>query len=352
MPHSRRPAARSAGIGLGGENPAVAHDRLVRRAVELELPLPQQHRALAEPLDLGRVVRDEDDRAAPLLELEHLAEALPLERLVADREHLVEQEHVRVEVRRDREAEPHVHPRGVRTHGPVDRLLELGERDDLVEALADLRALEPVDRAVQEDVLATGEVGVEAGAELEQRADPSADGDAALGRLDDPGDQPQQGRLAGAVAADEADRLARLDAERDVLEREHIACLGSPAEHEQLLQASRLVRPDAEATRDPLDADLPRLHPRDGTAKCRRTSPASTSMNAGSAFGSSIRSNRIPSCLALSAASMSRSQRISRWSATNPIGQTTTSRTSQAASSLRCSRMSGPSHGSPVGDWL
>ena len=70
-------------------------------------------------------------------------------------------------------------------------------------------------------------------------------------------------------------------------------------------------------------------------------------MNAGSAFGSSIRSSRSPSSRARSAASMSRSQRISRWSATNPIGQRTTSRTSHAASSLRCSRMSGPSHGSP-----
>ena len=110
------------------------------RAVEHEPALAQQHRPLAEPLDLRRVVRDEDDRPAALLELEDLAEALALERLVADREHLVEQEHVRVQVRRDREAEPHVHPRRVGAHGPVDRLLELGERDDLVEALADLGA--------------------------------------------------------------------------------------------------------------------------------------------------------------------------------------------------------------------
>jgi hypothetical protein len=205
-------------------------------------------------------VRDEDDRAAPLLELEHLAEALSLEGLVADGEHLVEQQHVRVEMRRDREAEPHVHPRRVRAHRPVDRLLELGESDDLVEALADLRALQPVDRTVQEDVLAAREVGVEACAELQQRADPPPDGDAAPGRLDDPGDQAQQRRLPGAVPADEADGLARLDRQRHVLQRDDVCRLGSPAEHEQLLQASRLVRPDAEATRDPFDADLPRLH--------------------------------------------------------------------------------------------
>ena len=109
-----------------------------------------------------------------------LLEALALERPVADREHLVEQQHVGVEVRRDREAEPHEHPRRVRAHRHVDEVLELRERDDLVEALADVRALQPEDRAVEVDVLAAGEVGMEAGAELEQRADPAADVDAAL----------------------------------------------------------------------------------------------------------------------------------------------------------------------------
>ena len=83
-------------------------------------------------------MRDEDDRAAALLELEDLAEALALEGLVADGEDLVEEQDVGVEVRGDREAEPHVHPRRVGAHRPVDRVLELGERDDLVEALADL----------------------------------------------------------------------------------------------------------------------------------------------------------------------------------------------------------------------
>ena len=88
-------------------------------------------------------MRDEDDRAAALLELEDLAEALALERLVADGEHLVEQQHVGLDVRRDREAEPHVHPRRVRPHRQVDELLEPGERDDLVQLLADGRAASP-----------------------------------------------------------------------------------------------------------------------------------------------------------------------------------------------------------------
>ncbi len=61
----------------------------------------------------------------------------------------------------------------VRT-GQVDEPLELGERDDLVHQLAHARAAQAVDRPVEVDVLAPGEVGMEAGAELEQRRDPPA----------------------------------------------------------------------------------------------------------------------------------------------------------------------------------
>ena len=131
----------------------------------------EQHRLVAEPLDRGRVVRDEDDRPAAALEVGDLAEALLLERLVADREHLVQQQHVGLDVHRDREAEPHVHPRRVRPHRHVGERLELREGDDLLQVPVDVVALEAVDRRVQVDVLDPGELGVEAGADLDQRAD-------------------------------------------------------------------------------------------------------------------------------------------------------------------------------------
>ena len=89
---------------------------------------------------------DDDDRAALVLELVHAVEALALERLVADREHLVDEQHVGVDVDGDREAEAHVHARRVVLHLLVDELLELGELDDVVEARLDVRALEPEDR--------------------------------------------------------------------------------------------------------------------------------------------------------------------------------------------------------------
>ena len=56
-------------------------------------------------------VRHDDDRAALVLELVHAVQALALEGLVADGEHLVDEQHVGIDVDRDREAEPDVHAR-------------------------------------------------------------------------------------------------------------------------------------------------------------------------------------------------------------------------------------------------
>ena len=203
------------GIALLREQPVVLRHRLTCRPVEGELPIPEQDSPRAETLDGGRVVGDEHDRPAALLELENLAEALALELLIADGEHLVEQEHVDLEVGGNGEAEPHVHARGIRAHGHVDESLELREGHDLLEVPVDRGPLEAEDRPVQVDVLAARELRMETGAELEQRSDPAADLDPPLGRLHDPGDQPEEGRLAGAVPADQADGPARLDRERD-----------------------------------------------------------------------------------------------------------------------------------------
>ena len=70
----------------------------------------------------------------------HLAEALLLELRVADGEHLVDEQDLGLEVRRDGEREPHVHAARVALDGSVEELLDLGERDDLVELPLDLGA--------------------------------------------------------------------------------------------------------------------------------------------------------------------------------------------------------------------
>ena len=203
---------------------------------------------------------DEHDRPALLLEREDPPEALSLERLVADGEDLVQQQDVGVEERRDREPEPHRHSRRVRADGPIDRVLELGECDDLVEAALDLGPCQTLDRAVQEDVLAPGEVHVKAGAELEQRANASLSAYATRRRLDDPGDESQQRGLARSVASDQADGLAVLDGDRDIAQCPHVTRGGLSALHNEILQRPRLSSVHAKAPRDTLDVDLADLH--------------------------------------------------------------------------------------------
>ena len=153
-------------------------------------------------------MRDEEDRLAAALELGELVEALVGEAFVADGEHFVDQQHLGIDVDRDGEAEPHVHAGGVGLHRRVDELLHLGELDDLVEALVIFRLGQAEHDAVDEDVLAPGDLGMEAGAELDQRRDPSVHLDRAVGRLGDARDELQQRALAGSVAADDAERAA------------------------------------------------------------------------------------------------------------------------------------------------
>ena len=189
-----------------------------------------------------QIVRHHDERRAALLEIADGVEALPLEALVTDGERLVDENHLGVEVDRDRESEPHVHAGRVGPHGHVDEPLQLGEGDDVVEAAGDEVAGDAVERGVQEDVLAAGEIGAEAGAELEQRRDAPAGGDGAFVRFEDAGDDLEERALAAAVRADQAEGLAAGDLQGHVAQGpEGLAGLARAADRAQgpFFQAGR-----------------------------------------------------------------------------------------------------------------
>ena len=141
-------------------------------------------------------------------DLAHLAEALALEGRVADREHLVDDQDLRLEVRGDGEREAELHAARVALDGRVDEPLDLRELDDLVELALDLPPLHAEDRAVEEDVLAPGQVGVEARADLEQRSGAAPHACLARRRVGDAREDLQERGLAGAVAADDPEHLA------------------------------------------------------------------------------------------------------------------------------------------------
>src|SRR3954469_11533596 len=147
----------------------VRVNHLVGRPERPHLSALDQQRAVAVVRDRVEVVADEHHRlafGAEALERDH---ALLLEALVADREHLVEQEHVEVDLDRDRVREPHLHARREVLQLLVDEALELREGDDVVIAALELARGEAEQCPVDADVVAGGELRVEPDAELDER---------------------------------------------------------------------------------------------------------------------------------------------------------------------------------------
>ena len=80
------------------------------------------------------------------------------------------------------ETQPRVEPGRVALHRRVDQPLDVGEVNDAVKVLVDLALGQPEETATQVDVLAPGELRMEAGAQLDQRHGVAGDSHAPLGR--------------------------------------------------------------------------------------------------------------------------------------------------------------------------
>ena len=209
-------------------------------------------------------MRDEEDcHAAVVGDLVHLAEALALKGKVADREHLVDDENIRPQMRGDGEGEPHVHPAGVAFHRRIEELLGLGEGHDAVEFPVDLAPVHPQQRAVEINILAPGQLGVKAGADFEQRAHPAEQIDFAAGRRGDLRQDFEEGGFPRAVAADDAEHFAAPHFEGNVGERAELFFPSSTRERfaqllgDQFGQRGRPMLPgsQAEAFADMADRD-------------------------------------------------------------------------------------------------
>src|SRR6185369_7530605 len=181
----------------------------------------EPERAIAEIAHLLELMRDEDQRHAAVLHLLDLGDALLGELLVADGEHLVDEQDVGIDVHGDGESEADVHAGRVSLHRLIEEVADAGEFDDAIEARVDLAPRETEHDAVDVDVLPSGDLGMESGAELDERGDPSLHRHRSGGRLEDAGDDLQHRRFARAVPSDDAERLTPIDDERDVLQRRH-----------------------------------------------------------------------------------------------------------------------------------
>src|SRR4029078_11682749 len=123
----------------------------------------------------------------------------------------------------------------------------------------------------QLDILAAGELRVDAEAAAEQRSDLPFDRDRAGFRYIDAGKDVQQGAFAGAVPADQADARPVLDGEIDAVERADIdamACVSADAPRRGAASAASgherhgapLQRSAARIVDREIDGDIAEMH--------------------------------------------------------------------------------------------
>ena len=138
----------------------IGAQHLPDRAIRMNGSVPKPQCPGANGFDRSKIVRDKDHCGAFCDHGVDPVEAFLLERGITNSQDLVDEQHVGLEECCDREAEAKAHPPGVELHLTVDRRFEFGEGHDLIEACRHFRSLEPQERAVDLNVLATREIGM------------------------------------------------------------------------------------------------------------------------------------------------------------------------------------------------
>ena len=130
---------------------------------------------MIEPGDLGaeasdciKIMRNHDDGHAGALHFADVIHAFALESAVAHRQNFVDDEDFGIDVNGHGKGQACVHARRIVLHGHVDELFEFGEGHDVVEIAHHVFAADAHQRAVEEDVFASCEVGVKAGTQFKQ----------------------------------------------------------------------------------------------------------------------------------------------------------------------------------------
>lgn len=204
----------------------VAVDDVVGGADGDDFAVEHEGGAGGEALDHAEVVGDEEDGDAAFLKFFKFVDAAVGEDGVADGEGFVDDENFGLNVDGGGEGEADVHAAGILFYGAVHEVADFGEGGDGGEGGFDFGAGETDDLAVEDDVFAAGEFGVEAGAEFEERGDAAGGDDSSAGGLHDAGDDLEEGAFAGAVRADEGEDFAGFHGDGDIAEGPEILRAG------------------------------------------------------------------------------------------------------------------------------
>lgn len=168
-------------------------------------------------LDGLHIVADEDYGAGAFGgDSLHFAETFSLEGGIADRENFVDEENIGFEMSGHGEGKAHIHTRGVAFYRGIEEAFYVGKGDDFIEFGSNFGMTHSEDSAIEKDILAAAEFGVEASTDLEEAGDTSSIGDGPGGGLGNAAKEFKEGGFAGAIVADHAKDLSLADIESDI----------------------------------------------------------------------------------------------------------------------------------------
>src|ERR671924_56386 len=119
----------------------------------------------------------------------------------------------------NREGQPYFHTAGIMLHGCVKKPFHFRERNDLIKLGLDLRLLHPQDSAVEVDVLSSRQLGMKAGANLQQASHTAVDVCRTMRRCRDARQYLEQCTFSRAVRSNNTEHFAMFDFKRYIVER-------------------------------------------------------------------------------------------------------------------------------------
>src|SRR5439155_12468433 len=95
-------------------------------------------------------------RSTAACEMLHAIDTSALKRGISHRQYFINNQNLRLQMCRDGECQPHVHPAAVALDRRVEKVFDVSEGDNLIELAGDFAAAHAEDRAVHIDVFTTG----------------------------------------------------------------------------------------------------------------------------------------------------------------------------------------------------
>ena len=212
-----------------------------------------EHGTSAVSLDGAHVMGDKNHGLGRILfDLREIIIALALERLVSDRQYLVQHQDVTLCFDGHGERQSDLHTRGIVLELLIHELIKLREIDDVVVHRVDLLTREAQQGTVKVHILPARQFRIESNSKLNERNQLAMNPNLAIIGIVDLRDQLQQSRLAAAIATDDAKELALMDFKADILEYRlfFVALHTLGPVYDSLLKTGRLLRWQLEALGD------------------------------------------------------------------------------------------------------